>query len=130
MSDELGITAQGLETFRRTRIREDIAALKEIAQTWDARLLLIGRPLHMSGAESLQSEYTRAFAERLQEQLALPVVWWDERLTSAEAERVLREGGASLGAKKRSVDRLAAVLLLESYLESQRLAAAREGELG
>ena len=130
MSDELGITAQGLETFRRTRIREDIAALKEIAQTWDARLLLIGRPLHMSGAESLQSEYTRAFAERLQEQLALPVVWWDERLTSAEAERVLREGGASLGAKKRSVDRLAAVLLLESYLESQRLAAVREGELG
>jgi putative Holliday junction resolvase len=70
----------------------------------------------MSGEESRQSEYTREFAGRLSDYLHLPVIFWDERLTSVEAERVLREGGASLEQRKASVDRMAAVLLLESYL--------------
>ena len=77
---------------------------------------LVGRPLHMSGADSRQSEYTKEFAERLSNYTGIPIVYWDERLTSAEAERLLRSSGASLLEKKKSVDRLAAVLLLESYL--------------
>lgn len=121
VSDELGITAQGIETLERTRIREDLENLKQIAAQWNVQLLLIGRPLHMSGSESRQSEYTREFADRLQQQLNLPVVFWDERLTSAEAERMLRETGASLQQRKKAVDRLAAVLLLESYLGNQRI---------
>jgi putative Holliday junction resolvase len=127
VSDELGLTAQGLETLQRTRIREDLAALEAIARKLNVGLFLIGRPLHMSGSESRQSEYTNEFAQRLQEYAGLPVVFWDERLTSAEAERMLRDAGASLEQKKRSVDRLAAMLLLESYLESQRLLHAEEG---
>lgn len=123
------ITAQGIETLQRTRVREDLAALKSIAETWNVRLLLIGQPLHMSGSESRQSEYTKEFAERLHQHLSIPVVYWDERLTSAEAERMLRDAGASLDQKKRSVDRLAAVLLLESYLESQLLARTHEADL-
>ena len=119
VSDELGITAQGIETLERTRIREDIEKLKEIVARWDVQLLLIGKPLHMSGSESRQSEYTREFAEKLKERLGLPLLFWDERLTSAEAERSLREGGASLAQRKKSVDRMAAMLLLESYLESR-----------
>lgn len=129
VSDELGITAQGMETFERTRMRDDLAGLKDIAEKCNVGLLLIGRPLHMSGDESRQSEYTDEFAGRLQEYLGLPIVWWDERLTSAEAERMLRESGASLNEKRRSVDRLAAVLLLESYLENQRLMQAQEVDL-
>lgn len=121
VSDELGITAQGIKTLRRTRIREDLENLKQIAARWNVQLLLIGSPLHMSGSESRQSEYTRDFAERLQQHLSLPVVFWDERLTSAEAERMLREMGTSLEQRKNSVDRLAAVLLLESYLGNQRI---------
>jgi putative Holliday junction resolvase len=117
VSDEMGWTAQGLETFERTRIREDLSRLKELANHWSVHTLLVGRPLHMSGEASRQSEYTREFAERLKEHLSLPVVFWDERLTSVEAERVLRESGASLEKRKKAVDRLAAVLLLESYLE-------------
>ncbi len=116
VSDELGVTAQGIETLHRTRVRADLEALKTIAEKWNVRLLLVGRPLHMSGSESRQSEYTAEFAARLEEHLQLPLVLWDERLTSAEAERMLRDAGASLEAKKKSVDRLAAVLLLESYL--------------
>ena len=60
----------------------------------------------------------------------MPLTFWDERLTSAEAERMLREAGASLDQKKKAVDRLAAVLLLESYLENQALARAHEGNIG
>lgn len=129
VSDELGITAQGLETLHRTRVRDDLAALKAIADTRNVTALLVGRPLHMSGSESRQSEYTKEFAERLQQHLGLPLIYWDERLTSAEAERMLREAGASLEQKKKAVDRLAAVLLLESYLEHQRYAQAEEEHL-
>ena len=116
VSDELGITAQGLETLARTRIREDLNRLKQIAEQWNAGLLLVGKPLHMSGEESAQSAYTREFAERLGVHLALPVVYWDERLTSVEAGRVLREAGATLEQRKKAIDRMSAVLLLESYL--------------
>ena len=122
VSDELGITAQGLDTLVRTRIRDDLSALKQISTEWDIRVVVIGNPLHMSGSESRQSEYTSEFAERLGQFLGLPVVFWDERLTTAEAERLLRAGGASLDQRKKAVDRMAATLLLESYLENQRQA--------
>jgi putative Holliday junction resolvase len=127
VSDELGLTAQGIETLQRTRIREDLAQLKSIAEQWKVQTLLIGRPLHMSGDESRQSEYTREFAERAARHLALPVILWDERLTSAEAERMLRSSGASLEQRKKAVDRLAAVLLLDSFLEYRRQTAEDEG---
>lgn len=132
VSDELGITAQGIETLERTRIREDLAKLKEIAERWNVRRVLIGHPLHMSGSESAQSQYTKDFAERLSTYLALPIVFWDERLTSVEAERILRQAAASLNQRKKAVDRLSAVLLLESYLENRRMQAesAQGGDIG
>jgi putative Holliday junction resolvase len=116
VSDELGITAKGIETLQRTRIRDDIAALQQIATHWNIHTLLVGKPLHMSGDESRQSEYTREFAERLAKSLNRPVVYWDERLSSREAERLLREGGASLLQSRQEVDRMSAILILESYL--------------
>lgn len=128
ISDPLGITAQGLETLKRTRIRDDLAILKELAGRWRVGTLLVGRPLHMSGAESRQSEYTDAFAARLGEHLGLPLVFWDERLTSVEAERILRQGGKGSQAQKGAVDRVAAMLLLESYLEHRN--AQRDSQRG
>ena len=116
VSDELRFTAQGLETLERTRIREDLRRLAELAESLHVGVFLIGKPLHMSGSESRQSEYTREFAKRLEEHVGLPVVFWDERLTSVEAERMLKQAGATLEQRKKAVDRLAAVLLLESYL--------------
>lgn len=131
VSDELGLTAQGIQTLVRTRVREDLARLKEIAERWHVGMLLVGRPLHMSGSESPQSAYTREFANRLQEHLALPVVFWDERLTSVEAGRLLSEAGATLEQRKKAVDRLSAVLLLESYLShlTLQLGSERGGSL-
>lgn len=124
VSGESGIGAHGIETLYRTRIRQDLADLQEVCLKWNVKTLLIGKPLHMSGDESRQSEYTREFAERLGKHLGLPIVYWDERLTSKEAERMLRAAGASLEQKKKSVDRLSAVLLLESYLGFRQMATS------
>lgn len=118
ISDELGITAQGLPTLDRTRIRDDLDALARLISERGVTLLVIGNPLHMSGAESRQGEYTRDFAERLADRTGVPVRLWDERWTSIAAERVLRDSGVSIEKRARAVDRLAAVILLESYLDS------------
>jgi putative Holliday junction resolvase len=122
VSDALGISAQGLPTFQRTRIRDDVRGLATLARERQIALLLVGNPLHMSGTESRQALYTREFAERLGSETGLPIVYWDERLTTVEAERVLREARATLDQRKKAVDRLAAVLLLESYLDARRAA--------
>jgi putative Holliday junction resolvase len=123
ISDALGISAQGLETFQRVRIRDDLRTLAALVRKYEVALLLVGKPLHMSGSESRQSSYTAEFAERLHQETGVPVVHWDERLTTVEAERVLREAHATLEQRKKAVDRLAAVLLLESYLDSRRAAS-------
>ena len=126
ISDPLGITAQGLDTLQRTRVREDIEALASLASARGVNEFLFGEPLHMSGDVSRQSTYTHEFAERLNRFTAIPVRFWDERLTSVEANRVLRESGISIEKRARAVDRLAAVILLESYLDFCRLQSSPE----
>ena len=120
LSDELGITAQGLDTLQRTTVREDVAKLAQLAADRGVTLILMGHPLHMSGDESRQAGYTRDFARRLEAATGLPTKLWDERLTSVQAERVLQESGISIEKRARAVDRLAAVILLGSYLDSLR----------
>jgi putative Holliday junction resolvase len=123
LSDPLGITAQGLPTLHRTRIREDLDALAQLAREREVGLFLMGHPLHMSGREGRQSDYTREFAERLTERTGIPIRFWDERLTSMEASRVLRESGISIEKRARAIDKLSAQILLESYLDSQGASA-------
>lgn len=118
ISDELGITAQGLPTLERTTNREDLAHLAQLAQDRGISLFLIGDPLHMSGDQSRQAQYIRDFAARLSEKTGVPTKFWDERLTTVQAQRVLRESGISIEKRARAIDKLAAVILLESYLDS------------
>ena len=118
ISDELGITAQGLETLQRTNIREDLQRLSQLISERNVSLILMGNPLHMSGAESRQAEHVRDFAGRLGAAANVPVEYWDERLTTVAAQRVLKESGISIQKRAQAVDRLAAVILLESYLDS------------
>ncbi len=120
LSDELGLTAQGIETLERTNNREDYAAIARIAEDRGAGRILVGHPLDMSGRSGRQAEWVRQFAEALEARTGLPVTLWDERLTTVEAGRVLRESGISIEKRARAVDRLAAVLLLQSYLDSLR----------
>jgi putative holliday junction resolvase len=117
LSDPLGITAQGLETYQRTNIREDLAALAKLIVEREVTLILMGNPLHMAGHEGRQAVYTRDFAERLSKHTGVEIRYWDERLTTVAAERVLRQSGISIQKRARAVDRLSAVILLESYLD-------------
>jgi putative Holliday junction resolvase len=119
LSDELGVTAQGLETLERTNIRTDLARLSELVSQRKVTTILIGNPLHMSGHEGRQAVHAREFGARLQAATGLPVEFWDERLTTVEAQRVLRQSGISIEKRAKAVDRLAAVILLESYLDSR-----------
>src|SRR5512144_2636970 len=111
VSDPLGITAQGLPTLQRTRLRDDLDALAALVAEYGISLVLMGNPIHMSGDESRQSAYTREFAERLSERVDVPVKFWDERWTSVEAERVLKQSGISIDKRAKAVDRLSAQIL-------------------
>jgi putative Holliday junction resolvase len=117
LSDPLGITAQGLPTFQRTNIREDLAALASLIEEREVGLILMGYPLHMSGREGRQAEYTRDFGERLAARAGIPIRYWDERLTTVEAQRVLKSSGISIAKRASAVDQLSAQILLASYLD-------------
>jgi len=118
VSDPLGITAQGLPNLERKNKRSDLAALQRIVHEKGVELILLGNPLNMSGREGRQSEWVREFADALAARTGLPVKLWDERLTTVEAARVLRESGIGLEKRAAAVDRLYAVILLQSYLDS------------
>ncbi len=119
VSDPLGITAQGLVTIRRQNKRKDFELLERAIRDHDVREIVVGNPLRMSGAESRQSEKIGVFAEELRKRFALPVHLWDERLTSVQANRLLREAELSIAKRAAAVDRMAAVLILQSYLDAQ-----------
>ena len=121
ISDELGITAQGLDTMERHGRREDIECLRRLAAERGVKKFLLGDPLHMSGGASRQGAYTREFAGELGRKTGLNVEFRDERWTSREAERTIRGAGVANSARKPTIDRLSAVILLQGYLDSQRL---------
>jgi putative Holliday junction resolvase len=118
ISDPLGITAQGLPNLERTNKRTDFAALEELIRQREVGMILMGNPINMGGSEGRQSGWVREFAGELERRTGLPVKLWDERLTSVEAGRVLRESGISIEKRAAAVDRLSAVILLQSYLDS------------
>ncbi len=119
VSDPLGITAQGLETLERRNKRHDFEHLQKVIREYGVKEIVVGLPLRMSGAEGTQSEKMRAFAEELRKKFGLPVHLWDERLTSAEANRFLRETELSIEKRGKAVDRMAAVLILQSWMEQR-----------
>lgn len=118
VSDELGITAQGLETIQRQNRRRDLEALSRLLSKYAVKEMVIGLPLRLSGAEGTQSEKMRAFAKLLQSEFGVTVHLWDERWTSSEANRLLREAELSIQKRAQAVDRMAAVLILQSWLEA------------
>ena len=121
ISDPLGITAQGLETLQRKNKRHDLAQLERVIRDYDVQEIVVGLPLRMSGAEGTQAAKIQAFAEDLRRHFKLPVHFWDERLTSAEANRLLRKTDLSIAKRAKAVDRLAAVLILQGWMQSRNL---------
>jgi len=120
VTDLLGITAQGLDTIRRRNKRYDFEQLAKVVRDYDIYEIVIGLPLRMSGEEGIQAEKMREFAAAIEKKFELPVHLIDERLTSVEANRVLRESEMSIQKRAGAVDRLAAVLILQNFLERRR----------
>jgi putative Holliday junction resolvase len=118
VSDPLGITAQGLDTLERKNKRSDFARLEKLLREYQVREIVVGLPLRMSGEEGIQSQKVAEFAEELRRRFAIPVHLWDERLTSAEANRLLREAELSIQKRAQAVDRMAATLILQSWLQA------------
>ena len=125
VSDPLGITAQGLDTLQRKNKRHDFDHLKRVIREYHVKEIVVGLPLRMSGAEGTQSEKMRALAGELHKKFGLPVHLWDERLTSAEANRFLRETELSIEKRGKAVDRMAAVLILQGWMEGRASGAGR-----
>ncbi len=123
VSDPLGITAQGLQTLRRKNKRLDFEQLAAVIRQYEVSEIVVGYPLRMSGAEGAQAEKMQVFAEELRKKFGLPVHLWDERLTSSEANRVLRDSEMSIQRRGEVVDRLAAVLILQNWMEARKTRA-------
>jgi putative Holliday junction resolvase len=118
VSDPLGITAQGLDTIQRQNKRRDWESLGAVLAKYEVVEIVVGLPLRLSGAEGTQSEKMRLFADELHAKFKLPVHLWDERWTSTEANRLLRETNLSIEKRGKAVDRMAAILILQSWLQA------------
>ena len=123
MSDELLITAQGVEIVRRKspgKLRQTLARIEEIIAEYGAEKIVLGYPKNMNNTEGERCEKTMEFKEMLERRTSLPVILWDERLTTVAADQVMMESGIRREYSKKYVDRIAAEFILQGYLDSLR----------
>lgn len=119
LSDPMGWTAQGLDVITGGGgTKNDVRRIKEIAEKHEVEKVVVGLPLNMDGSAGPRAEKARDFAERLARVLGLPVELWDERLTTAEAERLLIEADMRRARRRQVIDKMAAVLILQNYLDA------------
>lgn len=120
VSDALLLTAQGVEIVRRehqNKLRKTLARIEELVKEYEVDKIVLGYPKNMNNTEGERCEKTVAFKEMLQKRTGLPVVLWDERLTTVAADRAMMEGGIRRENRKQYVDKLAAVFILQGYLD-------------
>lgn len=127
VSDELGCLAQALTVLERRGLEADLAALAALAEETGAVAVVVGLPHHMAGGEGTTAPRVRKLAEALKARLGLPVHFQDERLSTREAERLLVAGDMTRRRRRGVVDKVAAALILQGYLDRQRAAGASGG---
>lgn len=123
VSDSLLITAQPVEVIKRkseTKLRQTLARLEEIIAEYEVDKIVLGYPKNMNNTLGERVERTEEFKEKLEKRTGLEVVLWDERLTTVSAMEVLKEGGVRRENRKAYVDKIAAVFILQGYLDSLR----------
>ncbi len=118
VSDLLGLTAQGITTIQRKSLEHDLLELEKYIKEYHAEAFVIGLPKNMDGSLGPTAELVQEFADVLQTRFSLPLRFWDERLTTVSATRVLLEGDVSRKKRKQVVDKLAAVFILQGFLDS------------
>lgn len=116
VSDGLGLTAQGITALERARVFEE---LKKVIDEYEAVSIVVGMPRMLNGTVGIQGEKVLKFVEELKAEISLPVSLWDERLSTAAAERVLIEADMSRKKRKSVRDKVAAAVILQSYLDSR-----------
>jgi putative holliday junction resolvase len=127
ISDELGYTAQGMRVMNRGGLEDDLQVIKELIAAERATEVVVGFPKNMDGSLGEAAEKVLFFAKKIEESISVPVILWDERWTTAEATRLLVEADLSRAKRRKVVDKLAAVLILQGYLDS--LEHSGQGEL-
>jgi len=120
LSDPLGLTAQGMETLEPENEGELLRKIEEMVAQKGITKVVVGLPLNMDGSRGPTAKRVLKFTGRLRERLKKPIVTWDERLSTISAQRALNDMGRRIKGRKGEVDRLAATIILQSYLESQR----------
>jgi putative holliday junction resolvase len=120
VSDGLGLTAQAVTTVRRTSLKADLAELSRLVKEHEVTRIVLGLPLNMNGTEGPRAEASRRFADVLGQSLGLPVVLWDERLSTVAAQRTLLEADVRREKRREVIDQLAAQFILQGWLDSQR----------
>ncbi|MGZ3537040.1 MAG: Holliday junction resolvase RuvX [Thermodesulfobacteriota bacterium] len=120
ISDELGITAQGLKTLRRKSMEEDFKEIAAIIRQFEIEKIIVGLPQNMDGTLGIQAEKVLNWMEALKDRVEIPIATWDERLSTVGASRVLLEADLSRRKRKNVIDKLAAVLILQGYLDQSR----------
>lgn len=118
VSDPLGFTAQGVTTIRRKKRAQDMAALSKIVDEYDAEGFVLGWPLNMDGSRGPAVDKVQSFADILRQEFALPIFYQDERLTTVAAHKTLLENDTSRAKRHQVVDKLAAVFILQTYLDN------------
>ena len=116
--DELGMTAQGVGTIVRKNRDADLAAIAELIRRYGIERIVVGYPIRLDGSEGIQCEKVNRFIRRLQARLSIPIIRRDETLSTKEAEELLRETGVRREKKRGVVDRLAAGIILQGYLDA------------
>lgn len=125
VSDELGIAAHGVTTIKRTELKRDLDALGKIIDEYNPSEILVGIPYNFDGTVSKRGKEILKFAETLKKIFPIPVEFWDESFSTVRAEEVLLEADLSRKKRKKVIDKMAAVFILEGYLEEKRRAATK-----
>ncbi len=121
ISDELGITAQGLPTINSVNEVEDLKNLKEIIDQYKVEKIILGFPKNMNGTLGIQAKKALSFAQKLKENYQLPVELEDERLTTTRAEKLLIEADRSRKKRKKVIDKMSAMIILQSFLDRRMI---------
>ena len=119
ISDELGITAQPITTLERRGIKRDLRAIVELVSRHEIGTIVVGLPLRLSGVIGTSATAALEFADCVRARVNLPVIAWDERYSTMQAERVLLEGDASRSKRREVINQIAAAIILQSYLDSR-----------
>ena len=120
MSDELMLTAQGLNSLERKALKSDLEEISKLVQENNVEEIVVGLPLNMNGTYSAKTKEVVEFVDELSRVVSVPIKTWDERLTSMQAERILLDADASRAKRRKVTDKLAAQIILQSYLDAKK----------